>query len=374
MASPPEPDWEAEGLLAGLGGPARTARLTLLRELHADGTALDELRAAVAEGRLAALPAEHVLGGPVRYSARDGAARNGLPVDFVLGVRRANGIPVADADAIELSDADIELGEATRAAVERGITPEQVEATARVIGHALRQLAAQLGSLVAERAADPALDELELAHRLAREVRAFQPLVDDVVRGALRVHFREAIRDAGPGLDPTAAAPGPPGAREVAVAFADLVGFTRMGEELPPGELEQVAQRLAQLAAEAADPPVRFVKTIGDAVMLVSPDAAPLVKAAVRLVALADAEGPGFPLIRVGVAAGPAVTRSGDWYGRPVNLASRLTGLARAHSVLVSGEVRAAVGDETGLRFSDAGVRRIRGIPHSVPTFRARRA
>ncbi|MCU0257603.1 MAG: adenylate/guanylate cyclase domain-containing protein [Solirubrobacteraceae bacterium] len=370
----PEPDWEAEGLLAGLDEPARAARVTLLGELHAEGTRLDELRAAVAEGRLAALPAEHVLGGPIRHSARDGATRNGLPVEFVLGVRRANGIPVADPDAIELSDADIELGEATRVAVERGITPEQVEVTARVIGHALRQLAAQLGSLVAERAADPALDELQLAHRLAREVRAFQPLVDDVVRGALRVHFREAIRDAGPGLDPTAAAaPGPPGAREVTVAFADLVGFTRMGEELPPGELEQVAQRLAQLAAEAADPPVRFVKTIGDAVMLVSPDAAPLVKAAVRLVALADAEGPEFPLIRVGVAAGPAVTRSGDWYGRPVNLASRLTGLARAHSVLVSGDVREAIGDEAGLRFSDAGVRRIRGIPHSVATFRARR-
>ncbi|MCU0312832.1 MAG: hypothetical protein MUC84_02060 [Solirubrobacteraceae bacterium] len=75
----PEPDWEAEGLLAGLDEPARAARVTLLGELHAEGTRLDELRAAVAEGRLAALPAEHVLGGPIRHSARDGATRNGLP-------------------------------------------------------------------------------------------------------------------------------------------------------------------------------------------------------------------------------------------------------------------------------------------------------
>jgi adenylate cyclase len=369
-----QPDWEAEGLLDGLEDPARAARRALLDELHAEGTSLDELRAAVAEGRLAALRAEHVLGGPIRYSARDGARRNQLDVDFVLGVRRANGVPVADADSVELSEADLELGDATRAAVERGLTPDQVEATARVIGHALRQLAAQLGTLVVERAYDPELDEYALAQRLATEVRGFEPLVDDVVRGALRVHFREAIRDAGPALGPRAPVDGPPGSREVAVAFADLVGFTRMGEELPPDELQQVAQRLAQLAAEAADPPVRFVKTIGDAVMLVSPDAAPLVKTAVRLVALADAEGPEFPLIRVGAAAGPAVTRSGDWYGRPVNLASRLTGIARAHSVLVSGDVRDAVGDDAGLRFSDAGVRRIRGVPHSVPTYRARRA
>jgi adenylate cyclase len=147
-----------------------------------------------------------------------------------------------------------------------------------------------------------------------------------------------------------------------------------MGEELPPEDLERVAQRLAQLALEAADPPVRLVKTIGDAVMLVSPDVVPLVKSALALIALADAEGPEFPLVRIGAASGPAVSRSGDWYGRPVNLASRLTSVARAHSVLVSGEVHDAAADASGLRFSDAGVRHIRGIHHAVRTYRARRA
>ena len=66
---------------------------------------------------------------------------------------------------------------------------------------------------------------------------------------------------------------GLPGSRPMAVAFADLVGFTRLGEEVAIEELERVANRLAALVADVVDPPVRFVKTIGDAAMLVSPDA-----------------------------------------------------------------------------------------------------
>lgn len=368
------PDWSAEGLLDGLEGSARRARAALLDELHAEGTSMGELRDAVAEGRLASLPAEHLLGGPLRFSAREGAEINELPLEFVLAVRRANGVPVSDPDAIELSQADVDIGRLTRVAVDMGLTPDQVESTALVIGHTLRQLAGRLGAVVFERAYDPEADEHELARRFAGELAAFQPLVTDVVRDTLALHLREALRDAATELSDREPVDGLPGAREVCVAFADLVGFTRMGEELPPEDLERVAQRLAQLAVEAADPPVRFVKTIGDAVMLVSPDAVPLVKSSLQLVALADAEGPGFPLTRVGVAFGPAVSRSGDWYGRPVNLASRLTSVARAHSVLVSGEVRDEAHEASGLRFSDAGVRHIRGIHHSVRTYRARRA
>ena len=372
--TPSRPDWEAEGLLDGLAADAAAARVRLLDGLHDEGTMLPELRTAVAEGRLAALPAEHVLGGPLRYSARMASETNRLPLEVVLMVRRANGLPIADPDAIELSDADVEVGETTRTAAESGITTAQIEGTARVIGHALRQLAGQLGAIIFERAYAPGLSEDELAARFTAEVERFEPLVDDVVRGSLRIHLREAIRDVATELTELEHVDGMPGARDVAIAFADLVGFTKMGEELPPEDLERVAQRFAQLAAEAADPPVRFVKTIGDAVMLVAPDAASIVRAGLELVTLADAEGTEFPLIRVGIASGPAVSRSGDWYGRPVNLASRLTALARAHSVLVSGDVRDAARTDEHLRFSDAGVRRVRGIHEPLQTYRARRA
>src|SRR3954471_18078137 len=163
-----------------------------------------------------------------------------------------------------------------------------------------------------------------------------------------------------------------PGAREVGVAFADLVGFTRIGEELPPDELGRVADRLEELTAERVAAPVRLVKTIGDAVMLVSPDLEPLVHTVLELVEAADAEGEEFPQLRAGVASGDALSRAGDWYGQPVNLASRITGRARPGSVLVTTEVRDATGED-GLNYSFAGDKRLKGVRDPLPLFRVRR-
>jgi adenylate cyclase len=112
------------------------------------------------------------------------------------------------------------------------------------------------------------------------------------------------------------------------------------------------------------------VKMIGDAAMLVSPDTDALLDAALALVAAAEAEGEGFPQLRAGVAHGPAVPRAGDWYGRPVNLASRITAIARPGSVLASEEVHDAAAN--GYRWSFAGSRRLRGIGHEVRLFRVR--
>ena len=88
---------------------------------------------------------------------------------------------------------------------------------------------------------------------------------------------------------------------------------------------------------------MRLVKTIGDAALLVGPDATTLLELALELIDAADAEGEDFPQLRVGMAAGAALSRAGDWYGRPVNLASRVTAIARPGSVLATREVRDAV-------------------------------
>ena len=132
-------------------------------------------------------------------------------------------------------------------------------------------------------------------------------------------------------------------ARPVVVAFADLVGFTRLGEEIAPEELGSVADRLDTIAGEVVEPPVRLVKTIGDAVMLVADEPAALARSRRwSCSAAGDARGEDFPQLRVGLAYGPAVARGGDWFGRPVNLASRVTTVARAGSVLVTEDVRDA--------------------------------
>jgi adenylate cyclase len=116
---------------------------------------------------------------------------------------------------------------------------------------------------------------------------------------------------------------------------------------------------------------VRFVKQIGDAVMLVAPEADPLLDTVLELVDTACADDR-FPSLRAGVAFGPAVNRWGDWYGSTVNLASRLTARARPASVLCSAEVRERAGDGWG--WSSAGSKRLKGLSSPVRTYRVRRA
>ena len=115
---------------------------------------------------------------------------------------------------------------------------------------------------------------------------------------------------------------------------------------------------------------MRLVKTIGDAVMLVSPEAAPLVAQALDLVAAAAAEGDQFPVLRAGLATGPTLPQSGDYYGRSVNLASRITGIARPGSVLVDTPTREAAGED--FDYSFAGERRLKGIDSRQKLFRVR--
>ena len=104
--------------------------------------------------------------------------------------------------------------------------------------------------------------------------------------------------------------------------------------------------------------------------MLVSPDEGALVELALDLVDAAQADET-FPEMRAGIASGMALSRWGDWYGRPVNVASRVTGVARPGSVLVTGEVREEV--ESSFRFSKAGKRKLKGVKGEVPLFRVRR-
>jgi adenylate cyclase len=159
------------------------------------------------------------------------------------------------------------------------------------------------------------------------------------------------------------------GDMDLAISFADLVGFTRLGGELEAGELDQVVSTFSRLAAEVAGPRVRLVKTIGDAAMFASSEPDRLVASALDLFdAATQAE---LPSLRVGVASGSVVLRAGDLYGQAVNLASRVTGVARPGSVLCTKEIRDAAAD--GFDWSFARRHRLKGIGDAVPLYRARR-
>ena len=363
-------DWEAEGLLEGLPDEdARRARRALLDKLHDDGVSLDDLRRAADEQRLALLPIDRLLSSEARYTAREIAEQSGLDLDWFQMQRRVLGLAVPDPDERVYGEADLESARLGSQYREVGLPDEDALEAQRVLGRGMARYAEAVRNLVGQTFLEAGTDEAELAGRLEAVAKILMPLAGPWLEYVFSLHMLEALRQEVVTAEQLAT--GQMGAsRDYAVAFADLVGFTELGETIPSEELGSVAVRLSRLAEEAVEPPARIVKEIGDAVMIVSPEPGQLVESALRLVEGSDGA-EGLPAIRAGVAFGPAVNRWGDWYGSTVNVASRLTERARPASVLTTEAVRDAT--DGGFEWSYAGEKKLKGLSAPLKTYRARR-
>jgi adenylate cyclase len=372
MAGELDIDYAAEGLLDGLEGKAREARLGLLEQLGAEGLTLEELRDAVAAGHLTLLPVERAIaGGGPRYTGREVAELAGVDVDLLLAYRAALGIPWGDIDERAANEADLDAARRIKAILDVGFPQEEILRNARTIGMATARVAEANRELVVRNLTSPGDTERDVADRLVQTAEFLLPLGSEFLVYAFQANLLEQVkRDVIGAADLEAGEIG--GVVDRTVCFADLVEFTSLGEEIAPEELGEVVGRFEELATSVVSAPVRLVKSIGDAVMLVSPDAAPLVVTALDLVAAAAAEGDDFPILRAGIATGPTLPQSGDYYGRSVNLASRVTGIARPGSVLVDTATREAAGED-GFEYSFAGERRLKGIDARTKLFRVRR-
>jgi len=363
-------DFAAEGLLDGLEGEQRAERLALLRRLAGEGVPLSELRRTTATNTVMFLPADRVIVGSERYTAAQVAELSGVDAAFLLSARRAMGLPIPDPEDSLFTDAELESARMIEVARAAGLSDEDVLELLRVLGRGLAQAAETLRAMPLKLVLKPGISEVELAAQYARAAAALYPMVNPLVSNVLALHLRHATEsEVTSALERSGGQL--PGSREVGVCFADLVGFTRLGEEVAAEELGRLAARLEALAGDTCRPPVRLVKTIGDAAMLASPEPGPLLDTALALIDAAEGEGEDFPLLRAGAALGMAVPRAGDWFGRPVNLANRITAVARPASLLVEPGMRDAVGER--YRWSFAGEKRLHGIREPVALFRARR-
>lgn len=363
-------DWKAEGLLDELPDDrARKARRELLDELHEDGVPVEELKRAVEEQRLALVPVERLLGGETRYSARDVAQEAGLDLDTLLATRRALGLPVPGADHPALGEEDLEAAKIQAKVFGAGFATEDLQETNRVLGRGIARYVEALRTTITESLLEPDVDEHELGMRFTNLAAELVPLNAPWMDYVFRLHLRQMLRNEAVTLQERSSGRGEE--RKAAIAFADLVGFTELGQTVDVAELSDVAGSLQRMAGELVDAPVRLVKVIGDAVMLVAPEPKELVDTTIRLVERAEGT-EGFPPLRAGVAYGPAANHFGDWFGSTVNLASRLTARARPSSVLVTEEVRDAL-EGDGYAISSAGPKRLKGIAEPVKTYRVRR-
>jgi adenylate cyclase len=363
-------DLDASGLLDGLDGQARQERAELIAWLLDRGFSVERIRSALSP---MLLPANRVIGddGTV-VSVQELSESSGVSVELLQRLHRAVGLARVDDPALAvLPRADAESVLSAAELVNMGFTADEIVQILRLLMDGLTHAAVVMRQTALSHLLQPGTSEIELAK--GAEALSDQtdpllgPLIENLLRLALRHGFQTEVVNA------TERASGAlPGAREVAVAFADLVGFTRLGEALPPEDLARLAGELADHARDVTQDPVQFVKTIGDAVMFVSPEPPALLAAVLDLVDAVAADA--LPRLRVGIAHGPAASYAGDWYGTPVNVASRVTAVAPPWTVYVEEAARVAIGDAPGIAWQEIGPRRLRGVRGEVRLFRASRA
>ena len=324
--------------------PEAAARLALLEFLDGEGCTVEEMQAAHARGRLFALAGDRRIRPVIGLlTLRDAATRLEADPDVLARAWRSFGLPDNGMDAPLLTEGDVEaLG--TFLDVRAFLGEETALGVSRVAGAAVARITEAESSAMRvgmEGVIDLAVtgDEVVTARAYAavtRLVPRIGQMLDALHRQhleATRVHFEDIDREV---EDPTGFRCG--------VGFADLSGFTRLSQQLALRSLSQILSVFEETASDTVQARGgRIVKVLGDAVMWVSAEPDDLVAIAADLVAHPRAAAAGIE-VRAGVAYGRVLAQDGDYFGPPVNLASRLVAVAEPGQVLAAGELMDVLG------------------------------
>lgn len=359
---PGRPDKEAF-VRAGLldpAAPTADVRRELLEWLAQLGFSVDEMAAADATGELSALVGDLLARRGLTLSVSDIAERTGIPIDRLVDVRLAAGLPAVALDAPEYSEGDLAVFELLANASGLFSWAELLQFV-RVVGSSIARITDAATSLFLDdverplRAAGATEFDLarhnEWASRMAVEVNALLAMLMRSHLAASIVRSREA--------QARSATAGP--LAPMAIGFIDLVGFTARSADLAPEDLVALISRFESVAHDlVAGAGGRMVKLIGDEVMFVSVDPATGWRIALDLMREFGQDETLTP--RGGLAYGEVLARSGDFFGRTVNLAARLADLAVPHEVLTTPATAVAAGRDA----TPAGRRILKGFPGTV--------
>lgn len=350
--------------------PAAVSHARIVARLRDRGHSLQEIREATESGRLAYGALEDLLPVPDSETTIDDAAREtGLEPALIQRIFTSMGFPV---QTDRISEDDLQLLRYVAAVLAAGFPLVAFLQLCRVYGQALAQIAdaeVRLFHLYVHeplmREGVPGLEMAEEMQSLARELLPLaSPMMDAVHRRYLQ-HFVEQDvighmeADLGGGqLDL--------GRLRVAIAFADLAGYTRLTEEQGEEEAVGAVERFVEAVEFTLPDDARIIKTIGDEVMVVGSDPSALVDWAVGFQALMDER----PLPRIGIHHGETLYRDGDYYGREVNLAARVAARSAGGEVIVTRPVVEAAGAH--LEFTRIGEVRLKGFSTATELFLAR--
>ena len=361
---------EADGDDGWSSGAVAQARI--VSRMRDRGHTLEAIKEAYATGKLAFVYVEDLLAVPTEHVTLEQAAEaTGLEPALIERIMTTMGFGAAQVD--RLSEDDIQLLRYAAAVLAAGFPLIAFLQLIRVYGLAMAQIAdaeVRLFHLYVHeplmRDGVPGLEMAEEMQGLAGELLPLASPIMDHVHQRFLQHFVEQdvighmesdLGDVTMDL----------GRLRVAIAFADLAGYTRMTEEQGDEEAVEAVERFVEAVEHTLPDNARIIKTIGDEVMVVGSDPAEMTDWAVGFQQLYDQR----PLPRIGIHYGETLYRDGDYYGREVNQAARVAARAAGGEVLVTRPV-VEQAEAPHLDFERIGEVRLKGFNEATELFLAR--
>lgn len=371
--------WVSEGLVPQYDGrwtPAAASHVRIVARLRERGYGIDQIREASQSGRLAFGYVDELLApSDGRHTLADASRATGLRPELIERVYVAMGVSPLALDSF--NDEDMQMLRYVADILNAGLPLPALLQITRVYGQAMAQIAdaeVRLFHLYVHeplmRAGVPGVEMVQEMEALTRDVLPFISPLMNYLHGRLLSHFveQDVIGHIEADFEGDVVQEG---RMRVAIAFADLAGYTRLTEERGDVRAVEAVESFVEAVSRSLPIDARVIKTLGDEVMVVGADPVALTEWAVRF---APSAPDGSPPPRIGVHCGDALYRDGDYYGREVNQAARVVARALGGEVLVTRAVVDAADGAEGLAFQRIGEVGLKGFSEPTELFYASRA
>jgi class 3 adenylate cyclase len=363
--------------------PSDVRRIRIVQSLERTGLAVAAIGKSIARGDVSLdfvdQPSYDRFAALTATTFRDLSDETEVPIDVLLTIREAMGFARPEPDD-RVREGELEVVPMLRLQLAQGVRPTVSERALRVYGDSLRRLAETEADWWGSDILGPLFRSGKSIGDVAEAIESFSDQASDVsdraVLALLHGHQSRAwMRNILDGVETILVRTGlhAPIDRPPAIAFLDLTGYTRLtdeqGDDAAAGLARELASLVQRLSVRHGGRPVKW---LGDGVMFHFRDPADGVRASLEMVDAATAAG--LPPAHVGLHAGPVLFQEGDYFGRTVNVASRIADYARPGEVLVSRAVVDAAGDADGVHFTEIGPVQLKGVAGQVVVYRSERA
>ncbi len=370
--------WVKEGLVPQYEGtwtPATASHVRIVARLRERGHSVQRIRDASQSGKLAFGYIDELLpSSEGRYTLGEAARELDLDPELIERLTAAMGQNALSTE--EISDDDLQVLRYGAEVLAAGLPLPALLQLVRVYGQAMAQVAdaeVRLFHLYLHeplmRDGVPGVEVAQAMEGMTREMLPFAVPFINYLHGRMLGYFveQDVIGHIESDLDDEETAE--EGRMRVAIAFADLAGYTKLTEEQGEARAVDAVERFVETVEQTLPIDARVIKTLGDEVMVVGADAGALT---VWAAGLAGELPQGSPPPRIGIHSGAALYRDGDYYGREVNRAARVVARAAGGEVLVTHPVVDAAGRQDGLEFELIGEVVLKGFTEPTELFLAR--